>query len=159
MLTQSPASFNSTTYPVTDPLTYEITNITQAGEACRPDVYLTAQTVQVLKSGQQVKLDGCPEYSNANNLISAGIVKLQAAQNETNALLKVGNSTFLGGTGGVMPIGPQGLIPSGAWTKIPSGVRTPEGYGESMSINVTLCISAHLPLSLQTTSTSSSSKA
>lgn len=72
----------------------------------------------------------------------AGLTKLQASHNVSNALLKVGNATFLGGTGGVAPLGPQGILPGDDAKETPSGIRRPKDFGEherlSFSFEATL---------------------
>lgn len=64
--------------------------------------------------------------------MAAGITKLQASHGSKNALLKVGNATFLGGTGGTAPLGPQGVVPGSEATTVPDGVRQPRDFGECL---------------------------
>lgn len=82
--------------PYTNASSYVIFNYPQANYVCPSTAYLSSQEIVETAAGQKVKMDYCPQYSNVNNLITAGLIKLQASQNETNALLKLGNVTFLG---------------------------------------------------------------
>lgn len=103
-------------------------------ELCSPSYYI-ASLVATSKDGAILKLDYCPQYSNVEALMAAGITKLQASHGSKNAILKLGKASFIGGTGGVAPLGPQGVVPGSEATVVPGGIKRPKDYGEFQSPN------------------------
>ncbi|CEH12173.1 hypothetical protein CBOM_00175 [Ceraceosorus bombacis] len=79
--------------------------------------------------------DSCPQFSDVSTLISAGMAKLQRFSGFDNPVFKMINTTFVGGTGGVVPLGPNGAMINSDARLIPDSVARPQGYEYRYTVN------------------------
>lgn len=77
-----------------------------------------------------VTFSTCPWVDNLQILVSAGRANLDASVGSPDPVLPVGRQVFNGRTGGVIPMGPDGISYLSDLSSPPPGISRPAGFSE-----------------------------